>query len=192
MCTNKTFIRRVMVCYFFRNNKKAGKRGDKNTSEEKLMTATREDDEASAVGGAQCVVAYPDVSSSKEARTIGRLKLALELVSLGFLTMTVLFVWQITQKRPAATEQVSYAVVSGLMFCFIQLLQYHILNSWNWFIPGGTRRTFGLGGGGMFPETLILFQTKICDFPDPITDLTQNRYLISDRTLSKNCFGLRK
>ncbi|KAL9972637.1 hypothetical protein ACROYT_G018984 [Oculina patagonica] len=69
------------------------------------MTAAREDDEASAVGGSQCVVAYPDVSSSKAARTIGRLKLALELVSLGFLTMTVLFVWQITQKRPAATEQ---------------------------------------------------------------------------------------
>lgn len=69
------------------------------------MTATSS--ETSSVGESPCVVAYPDVTSSKEARTIGRLKLALELVSLGFLVMTVLFVWQITQKRPAAV-QVSY------------------------------------------------------------------------------------
>ncbi|KAJ7393002.1 hypothetical protein OS493_008250 [Desmophyllum pertusum] len=66
------------------------------------MTATSS--ETSSVGESPCVVAYPDVTSSKEARTIGRLKLALELVSLGFLVMTVLFVWQITQKRPAAVQ----------------------------------------------------------------------------------------
>lgn len=95
----------------FRNNKKVGKRDERHTSEERLMTTTREDHETSTVGGAQCVVAYPDVTSTKEARTIGRLKLALELVSLGFLTMTVLFVWQITQKRPSTTEQVIHAVV---------------------------------------------------------------------------------
>lgn len=80
------------------------------------MTATKEDDEASAAGGLQCVVVYPDVTSSKEARTIGRLKLALELVSLGFLTMTVLFIWQVTQKRSDTSEQVSYAVVFTLDF----------------------------------------------------------------------------
>ena len=80
------------------------------------MTATREDHESSPVGGSQCVVTYPDVTSSREARTIGRLKLALELVSLGFLTMTVLFVWQIAQKRPATTEQVSHAVFSSFVF----------------------------------------------------------------------------
>lgn len=66
---------------------------------------TTSSDETSTAGVSQCVVSYPDVSSSREARTIGRLKLALELVSLGFLTMTVLFIWQITQKRPAAAVQ---------------------------------------------------------------------------------------
>lgn len=83
------------------------------------MTATK-DDEASAADGSQCVVAYPDVTSSKEARTIGRLKLALELVSLGFLTMTVLFIWQITQKRPDTTQQVGYTVVFTLNFFQLQ------------------------------------------------------------------------
>lgn len=72
---------------------------------------TTSSDETSTAGVSQCVVSYPDVSSSREARTIGRLKLALELVSLGFLTMTVLFIWQITQKRPAAAVQVSPAVI---------------------------------------------------------------------------------
>ena len=51
----------------------------------------------------------------------------------------------------------------------------------------------GGGGGGFFPEicvgvygvlleTLTLFQTKICDFPYPISDLTQNSipYFIPD------------
>ena len=91
------------------------------------MTAAKED-EASAAGGSQCVVVYPDVTSSREARTIGRLKLALELVSLGFLTMTVLFIWQITQKRPDTSEQVSYAVVFTLSFT-LDFFQLHILNS---------------------------------------------------------------
>lgn len=71
------------------------------------MAATKRDYEISAAGGSQCVVSYPDVTSSREARTIGRLKLALVLVALGFLTMTVLFIWQITQKKSAATVQVS-------------------------------------------------------------------------------------
>ena len=46
----------------------------------------------------------------------------------------------------------------------------------------------GVGGGGYFkknwvglcgtlPETLTLFQTKICDFPYPISDLTLNNTL---------------
>ncbi|PFX27052.1 Beta-lactamase-like protein 3 [Stylophora pistillata] len=62
-------------------------------------------DDSSATGASQCVVSYPDVSSSREAKTIARLKLALELVALGFLTMTVLFIWQITKKRPDAAVQ---------------------------------------------------------------------------------------
>lgn len=78
------------------------------------MAATKRDDEISATGDSQCVVSYPDVTSSKEARTIGRLKLALELVTLGFLTMTVLFIWQITQKKSAATDQVCRVASSGL------------------------------------------------------------------------------
>lgn len=69
------------------------------------MAATKRDDEISAAGGSQCVVSYPDVTSSREARTIGRLKLALVFVALGFLAMTVLFIWQITQKKSAATVQ---------------------------------------------------------------------------------------
>ncbi|XP_068721013.1 putative beta-lactamase-like 1 isoform X2 [Montipora capricornis] len=56
-----------------------------------------QDDELSTVGS-PTVVAYPDVNSSKEARTIGRLKLALVAVSFGLLVMTVLFVWQIARK----------------------------------------------------------------------------------------------
>ena len=71
-----------------------------------LMAATKRDDGISAAGDSQCVVAYPDVTSSREARTIGRLKLALVLVTLGFLTMTVLFIWQITQERSAVIYQV--------------------------------------------------------------------------------------
>lgn len=62
-------------------------------------------DDSSATGASQCVVSYPDVSSSREAKTIARLKLALELVALGFLTMTVLFIWQIIKKRPDAAVQ---------------------------------------------------------------------------------------
>ena len=91
--------------YSFRNSKKVGDR-------QSFMAATREDDEISAAGGSQCVVAYPDVSSNREARTIGRLKLALELVTLGFLIMTVLFIWQITKKKTAATDQVSHSAIS--------------------------------------------------------------------------------
>lgn len=64
-------------------------------------------DNSSAISTSQCVVSYPDVSSSREAKTIARLKLALELVAVGFLTMTVLFIWQITKKRPDAVVQVS-------------------------------------------------------------------------------------
>ena len=78
------------------------------------MAATKRDDEISAAEYSQCVVSYPDVTSSREARTIGRLKLALVLVALGFLIMTVLFIWQITQKKSAATVQVSRVVRSGL------------------------------------------------------------------------------
>ena len=99
MFTTKTFILCGMI-YSFRNSEKVEDR-------QGLMAATRRDDETSAVGGSQCVVSYTDVTSSGKARTIGRLKLALELVTLGFLTMTILFIWQITQKRPAATDQVS-------------------------------------------------------------------------------------
>ena len=33
---------------------------------------------------------------------------------------------------------------------------------------------------GTLPETLILFQTKICDFPYPISDLIKNLNPISD------------
>lgn len=76
------------------------RRTDLNAS---LMTVSSDD--SSATGASQCVVSYPDVSSSREAKTIARLKLALELVALGFLTMTVLFIWQITKKRPDAAVQ---------------------------------------------------------------------------------------
>ena len=74
---------------------------------EKPILMTVSSDDSSATSTSQCVVSYPDVSSSREAKTIARLKLALELVALGFLTMTVLFIWQITKKRPDATVQVS-------------------------------------------------------------------------------------
>lgn len=56
--------------------------------------------------GSQVLVAYSDVSSNREARTISRLKLAVVAVSFGLLVMTVLFVWQIT-KRNDSSEQVS-------------------------------------------------------------------------------------
>lgn len=62
------------------------------------------DDKESTVGS-HSVVAYPDVTSSGKARTIGRLKLALEFVSLGFLVMTVLFVWQVTKKSDASVQK---------------------------------------------------------------------------------------
>ena len=67
---------------------------------------TSHGDEVSTVSS-RVVVAYPDVYSSREARTIGRLKLALVVVSLGLLVVTVLFVWQITKKNNAS-NQVSY------------------------------------------------------------------------------------
>ena len=38
---------------------------------------------------------------------------------------------------------------------------------------GGTSRKVGWGCGTL-PETLTLFQTKICDFPYPISDLIKN------------------
>lgn len=83
-----------------------------------LMAATSRHDEISMAGGSQCVVSYPDVSSSREARTIGRLKLALVLVALGFLTMTLLFIWQITQKKSAARVQVSRVARSDFIATF--------------------------------------------------------------------------
>ena len=36
---------------------------------------------------------------------------------------------------------------------------------------GGASKKMEGGGFGTFPETLTLFQTKICDFPYPISDL---------------------
>lgn len=67
-------------------------------------------DEQSTVG-LQSVVAYPDVNSSREARKIGRLKLALEIVSLGLLVMTVLFIWQITTRRNTPEQVCSLPMV---------------------------------------------------------------------------------
>ena len=41
--------------------------------------------------------------------------------------------------------------------------------------PGGdVSREIGWGVCGTFPEILTLFQTKICDFPYPISDLIKN------------------
>ena len=62
------------------------------------------DHDGESTVGSHSVVAYPDVTSSGKARTIGRLKLALEFVSLGFLVMTVLFVWQVTKKSDASVQ----------------------------------------------------------------------------------------
>lgn len=62
-----------------------------------------QDDELSTVGS-PTVVTYPDVNSSKEARTIGRLKLALVAVSFGLLVVTVLFVWQIARKGNSSKQ----------------------------------------------------------------------------------------
>ena len=39
---------------------------------------------------------------------------------------------------------------------------------------GGVSREIGGGVCGTFPEILTLFQTKICDFPYPISDLIKN------------------
>ena len=50
------------------------------------------------------VVLCPGDTSSRESRTINRLKLALEFVSLGLLAMTVLFIWQITKQNNASAK----------------------------------------------------------------------------------------
>ena len=39
---------------------------------------------------------------------------------------------------------------------------------------GGVSREIGWGVCGTFPEMLTLFQTKICDFPYPISDLIKD------------------
>ena len=39
---------------------------------------------------------------------------------------------------------------------------------------GGVSREIGWGVCGTFPEILPLFQTKICDFPYPISDLIKS------------------
>ena len=48
--------------------------------------------------------------------------------------------------------------------------------------PEGYFQKNWVGMCGMLPETLTLFQTKICDFPHPISDLIKNLipYRISD------------
>ena len=40
--------------------------------------------------------------------------------------------------------------------------------------PGGYFQKNWVGMCGTLPETLTLFQTKICDFPNPISDLVNN------------------
>lgn len=77
------------------NPKERSRSGDICNSLDSLMPS--QDVERSTVGSPS-VVAYPDVNSSKEARTIGRLKLVLVAVSFGLLVMTVLFIWQIAKK----------------------------------------------------------------------------------------------
>ena len=84
-----------------RNSPKESQSGDSYNSLDSLMPSP--DDELSTVGS-PTVVAYPDVNSSKEARTIGRLKLALVAVSFGLLVMTVLFVWQIARKGNSSKQ----------------------------------------------------------------------------------------
>ena len=56
--------------------------------------------------------------------------------------------------------------------------------------PGGYFPKIWVGVCGALLETLTLFQTKICDFPYLISDLTQIGYSISDQTLT--LFPLRK
>ena len=68
--------------------------------------------------GSPCVVAYPDVNSSREARTIGRLKLVLVAVSFGLLVMTVLFIWQIAKKD--SPNEVKQLEMSGSVGCFLK------------------------------------------------------------------------
>ena len=41
-------------------------------------------------------------------------------------------------------------------------------------MPGGYFQKNWVGMCGTLPETLTLFQTKICDFPYPISDLIKN------------------
>ena len=76
-----------------------------------------QDVERSTVGSPS-VVAYPDVNSSKEARTIGRLKLVLVAVSFGLLVMTVLFIWQIAKKD--CPNEVKQLEKSGSVGCFLK------------------------------------------------------------------------
>jgi len=40
--------------------------------------------------------------------------------------------------------------------------------------PGGYYHKIWVVVCGPLPKTLILFMTKICDFPNPIYDLTKN------------------
>ena len=65
-------------------------------------------------------------------------------------------------------------------------------------MPGGGVRGYSqknwVGVCGLLPETLTLFQTKICDFLYPISNLTKNLILISDlfQLLHGWCSNLRK
>ena len=43
-----------------------------------------------------------------------------------------------------------------------------------WWGGGAVSREIGWGVCGTFPEILTLFQTKICDFHHPISDLIKN------------------
>lgn len=89
----------------FRNNEKDTASEDRSWHSFDSLMTTHGDEVPTVLS--RGVVAYPDVRSSREARTIGRLKLALVVVSLGLLVVTVLFVWQITKKNNAS-NQVSY------------------------------------------------------------------------------------
>ena len=96
--------------YSCRNSQRASESGGSCRSLESLMG--NHDGQLSMVGS-QSVVAYPDVNSSRSARTIGRLKLALVVVCFALLVMTVFFVWQITRKS-AVSDQVRYKTLQSI------------------------------------------------------------------------------
>ena len=69
------------------------------------MASTDGDEEKST--GSSCIVVFPNKNSSREGKTIFRLKVALELVVLALFVVTMLFVWQLTENGKRSEVRVN-------------------------------------------------------------------------------------